>query len=81
MARKEWARLTINLEPDQAKLARERAKTRRQSVAGYLQSLIDDDLARAAESPTRYEVSAKPGIQRAVSAAKSADAKNSSKAS
>lgn len=45
MARAEWVRLTINLDPPLAKAAKERAKSRRQSVAAYLQTLVEADLA------------------------------------
>jgi hypothetical protein len=41
-----WKRITINLEPEMHALAKARAKTRRQSVAAYFASLLDDDVKK-----------------------------------
>lgn len=40
-----WQRLTVNLEPEIAEAAKARAKSKRQSFASYVASLIDQDLA------------------------------------
>lgn len=41
-----WKRVTINLEPTLAELAKKRAKAKRQSVASYFASLLEEDVAR-----------------------------------
>jgi hypothetical protein len=44
-----WKRVTINLEPELAEIAKKRAKARRQSVAAYFATLLEQDIAGAVE--------------------------------
>ena len=55
----EWNRITINVEDALYLAAKERAKARRQSMSGYIATLIEND-ARAvlAEAPAGYGASA-----------------------
>jgi hypothetical protein len=39
-----WTRITINLEPHLGEVAKKRAKSRRQSVASYFASLLEEDI-------------------------------------
>lgn len=49
-----WSRLTVNIEPDIAALAKKRAKEQRRSFAAYVATLIELDLAaKAAEGLVR----------------------------
>lgn len=62
MAPSDWKRITINLEPHLAEIAKQRAKQRRQSVASYFASLLEADVAEhtVAEQQAKYGVSVKP---------------------
>jgi len=62
-----WTRITINLEPELAAVAKQRAKDRRQSVAAYFASLLEADIKsdqsyqqtlKVAEPPDDYGVPA-----------------------
>lgn len=56
--RNDWKRLTVNLEPALAELAKKRAKARRQSVAAYLATLLERDIIDAdgaADTPVRLQ--------------------------
>ena len=54
----DWARLTINLEPELSIMAKKRAKQRRQSASAYFAALLEADLAAhpVAITPKELEV-------------------------
>lgn len=49
----EWARLTINLEPELAEKAKARAKSQRRSFTAYVLTLIENDIAAGPLYPER----------------------------
>jgi hypothetical protein len=56
-----WKRVTINLEPELAEIAKKRAKARRQSVAAYFASLLEADIKDQVNEPQApYGVPAPP---------------------
>jgi len=50
-----WSRLTLNLDPVTADLAKKQAKAQRRSFAAYVATLIEYDLAKTVrEDPGQY---------------------------
>ncbi len=67
MARQNWDRLTVNVDPLLAAAIKLRAKQQRRSVSGYLQTLIESDLKATgvAEEPGPYGESAEAADKKA----------------
>lgn len=55
-----WKRITINLEPELADIAKKRAKAKRQSVASYFASLLEQDIAQSSVGESKQASYGKP---------------------